>query len=129
MHQNVLRTDEPRIGRRKRNRLRARLPAKVTTIHGKRSTVLLDLSATGARVAATEEMARGQRVMLAWSNFEALGSLVWITGGACGIAFYEPLTAETLIATRDFDSGHRLPGERQPERDRVRDWLAGVRRV
>ena len=120
---------EQPIGRRGRNRLRARLPAKIVTLNGTRNTVLLDLSQTGARIKATAEMARGQQAILTWSGHEAFGRLVWVDRGLCGIAFDETLEPEAIIATRDLDERSRLPSDLELERDRAREWVVGTRRV
>nr|WP_195908562.1 PilZ domain-containing protein [Novosphingobium sp. Gsoil 351] len=129
MNRALASAPDPQIGRRGRNRLRARLAARIVTIHGTRNTVLLDLSASGARIRATEDMAKGQQAMLTWSRYEAIGSLVWVEDGLCGIAFHDALLPEVLIATRDLDAIDRLPGEREPERTEVRAGVAGIRRV
>lgn len=120
---------EQQIGRRGRNRLRARLPAKVVTLNGTRNTVLLDLSATGARIKATAEMVRGQQAILTWSRYEAFGSLIWVDRGQCGIAFDETLHPEVLFATRDLDASSRLPSDLELDRHRAREWVAGTRRI
>jgi PilZ domain len=120
---------EQQIGRRARNRLRARLPAIVITLDGTRNTILLDLSRSGARIKATAKMALGQRAILSWSGFEAFGRLVWVDRGLCGIAFDDPLEPDVLIATRDLDAVDRLPSDLELERNRAREWVAGTRRI
>ena len=120
---------EQRIGRRGRNRLRARLPARIVTLNGTRNTVLLDLSQTGARIKATAEMAQGQQAILSWSGYEAFGTLVWVDRGLCGIAFDETLGPEALFATRDLDAASRLPSDRDLDRAHVGEWVAGTRRI
>ena len=120
---------EPQVGRRGRNRLRSRLVAKVITLYGTRNTVLLDLSCSGARIKATPDMAKGQQAILIWSGFEALGSLVWVEHGLCGITFDEVLAQSVLISTRDLDGSSRLPSDAELDRDRAREWVAGTRRI
>ena len=120
---------EQQIGRRGRNRLRSRLPAKVVTLDGTRNTILLDLSCSGARIKATPDMAKGQQAILTWSGFVAFGSAVWVNHGLCGIAFDEALEPEILIATRDLDASSRLPSDLELDRNRAREWVAGTRRI
>ncbi|HVR91163.1 MAG TPA: PilZ domain-containing protein [Novosphingobium sp.] len=119
----------PAIGRRGRNRLRARLPAKIVTLDGTRNTVLLDVSLTGARIKATENLAQGQQAILAWAEFEAFGRVVWLAHGMCGMAFEEPLEPAALIATRDRDEREHLPSDRDMARCDAREWVDGSRRV
>ena len=73
MGRNDLLEPEQQIGRRGRNRLRARLSAKIVTLEGTRNTVLLDLSQTGARFRASDGMVSGQQAVLSWAGFEAFG--------------------------------------------------------
>ena len=120
---------EQQIGRRGRNRLRARLPAKIVTLNGTRNTVLLDLSLTGARFRASDGMVSGQQAVLSWAGFEAFGILVWVEGGLCGIAFAEPLGPDVLFETRDHDTHDRLPSDHELERRRAREWVKGSRRI
>ena len=122
-------TTEQQIGRRGRNRLRARLPAKVVTFDGTRNTVLLDLSQTGARFRASEAMLSGQQALLSWAGFEAFGILVWVEDGLCGIVFDEPLAPSVLIETRDRDACDRLPSDHELERLRASEWVMGTRRI
>lgn len=122
-------TLEQQIGRRGRNRLRARLPAKVVTFDGTRNTVLLDLSQTGARFRASRAMLSGQQALLSWAGFEAFGILVWVEDGLCGIVFDEPLAPSVLIETRDRDACDRLPSDHELERLRASEWVMGTRRI
>ena len=129
MEQAFVPAAEQRIGRRSRNRLRARLPAKIVTLNGTSTTVLLDLSQTGARFRASDGMVSGQQAVLSWARFEAFGILVWVEGGLCGIAFEEPLGPDVLFETRDHDTHDRLPSDRELERRRAREWVKGSRRI
>lgn len=128
MEQAAIATEQI-IGRRGGNRLRARLAAKVITLDGTRSTILLDLSLTGARLKANAEMAPGQQAILAWSGHEAFGVLVWVDRGLCGMVFDKPLKPCVLIATRDLDAASRLPSDHELVRKRASEWVAGTRRI
>lgn len=120
---------ERQIGRRGRNRLRARLPAKIVTLDGTRGTVLLDLSTTGARIKAIAGMAQGQQAILTWCGYEAFGSLVWVDRGLCGLAFDDPIDPDVIFATRDLDASGRLPSDAEMELNRAREWVEGTRRI
>lgn len=117
------------IGRRGRNRLRARLAAKIVTLEGTRNTILLDLSLTGARFKASAGMVSGQQAVVSWAGFEAFGVLVWVENAMCGIAFDEPLTPDVLIATRNRDARDHLPSDSELERWRLREWVDGTRQI
>ena len=117
------------VGRRKRSRLRARLAAKLVTLDGSRNTVLLDLSLTGARIKAAPNLCPGREGVLSWSCHEAFGTIVWVAHGLCGMEFDEPLDPAVLLATRDLDATSRLPSDRDLERNLLREWVDGERRV
>src|SRR5215207_2014447 len=104
MGRTELQRAEQPIGRRGRNRLRARLAAKIVLRDDTCKTILLDLSQTGARLRAGPGMAPGLQGVLIWAGFEAFGRLVWVERGMCGMAFEQPLPQQVLIATRDLDA-------------------------
>ena len=119
--------DENTIGRRGRNRLRARLAAKVITTKETSDSILFDLSESGARIRATPNMIVGDDLVLTWARFEAFGAIVWLAGGMAGIAFDRLIDPHVLHGTRERDEGERLPIELELNRDRAQD--AGIRRV
>ena len=129
MGRSDLLATEQQIGRRGRNRLRARLSAKIVTLEGTCNTVLLDLSQTGARFRAGKGMVAGQQAVLGWAGYEAFGILVWVENGFCGIAFDEPLEPDVVFATRDRDTYERLPSDHELERRQAREWVDGSRRI
>lgn len=118
-----------RIGRRANSRLRARIPAKLVTLDGTRGTVLVDLSAGGARIKAHDGLRPGQQVVLRWAGFEAYGAVQWVARGLCGLAFDEPIDQRVLIGTRAFDERERLPSEDELVRLQAWEWVVGQRRV
>lgn len=117
------------VGKRRRNRLRARLSARIVTLDGTRSTVLLDLSLTGARIKARAELSAGQQAVLSWARFEAFGTLVWVENGMAGIVFDKPLEPVVLFATRDADDRESLPSDGELDRGCAREWVDGSRRL
>jgi PilZ domain len=124
--------DNPTAGRRTHSRLRVRLPARLTTLDGTTSAILVDLSFGGARLITSALLVPGQEAVLAWHGFEAFGMIGWVHDRMCGMHFDEFLAAKVLIATRDLDDINHLPGDRELIRDSMRgvarDWVSGVRR-
>lgn len=116
-------------GRRAESRLRVRLPARLITHHGEWAVVLVDLSQNGASVQCAHlDTHRGEAV-LQWCGFEAFGAIRWCRSGYGGLAFFDPIPARWLIATRDHDDAERLPGERELARRVAHEWATGQRRV
>lgn len=126
-------------GRRGSGRLRVRLPVRLVTRTGTHHAVLADLSLKGAQVVASVPLPQGCEVVLEWDRFDAFGEVVW-SGGAgaglqrgegarCGIAFFDPIDAATLVATRVLDDGARLPREGELVRQVARRWVEGSTRL
>ena len=117
---------KPAAFRRAQSRLRTRLQARIVTLYSTRTTVLLDLSLTGARVKASAEMRVDDEIVLSWARYEAFGKIVWLRDGMCGIVFDRPISAQNLVVTRDCDL---LPSDREIERIHAREWVEGMRRI
>ena len=92
-------------GRRRHSRLRARLPARLTTLTDTYQGMLFDLSFCGARIAIAGQVRPGSEAVLNWASFEAFATVAWCEDGYCGLEFEEPIPGNILIATRDlFDA-------------------------
>lgn len=116
-------------GRRGQSRLRARLSAKLFLHEGTYTTILHDLSLTGAKIGAKPGMTPGKQAIIQWSRFESFGSLVWVADDLCGISFDEPLAPAVLMHTREFDFVEHLPDDNELVRRRASEWVAGSRRI
>lgn len=122
-------TSEPsQRGRRRRSRLRVRLPARLVTRTETRSAVLEDLSLHGARVATSSQLKPGCEAVLEWGGFEAFGEIVWCAGGRCGLSFFDIITPQMLLATRDLDDAAHLPQDKELARQNARQWVEGKTR-
>ncbi|MBC2670820.1 hypothetical protein H7F53_16830 [Novosphingobium piscinae] len=79
------------------------LPAIVTTAEGTHQAVLLDLSLRGARFQGGSGHQLGQRAILQWHTYEALGTICWFEDAICGLAFDAALSIRDLLDTRNLD--------------------------
>ena len=116
-------------GRRARSRLRVQLGVKLTTLTSTQNAMLVDISLNGARIALTRPIEEGLDVVLEWGPFEAFGKVLWRHEDTCGVRFYDPISPEALIATRDIDDNRLLPGDRELTREAAADWAQGTRRL
>jgi hypothetical protein len=117
------------IGKRSESRLRVRLPARLVGLDFSLPAILCDLSQRGARIELAGKPLRPCDVVLTWLEFEGFGRIKWSHSGETGIGFYDPVPANWLIATRDFDeAGHRKDLH---ERDRrhAMAWVRGQTRI
>jgi hypothetical protein len=101
-----------KAGRRRAARLRLAIDARLVTTWGEYPVRLDNLSETGAHVSRPKKDRFGPCV-LQWLGYEALGEMVWMRGGYCGIRFDKPLPDEWVTATRakpaQLPEGWKLP--------------------
>ncbi len=118
--------NEANIGRRGEARLRVRLDARVITLDGTGRAVLADVSTNGARiVGATCGLRPGQEAVLQWGDREAFGVVVWSGYEQLGLRFHEPLDGRSVLATREMDERHRLPGDHELTRRSAQAFVQG----
>lgn len=109
-------------GRRRYGRLRLRIQAKVITVLGTFSGLVVDLSLTGARVRLTNGAPRSGDALLQWDSHEAFGRIVWTEGADCGIRFDEPLAENVLLDMREATP---TPDEMAQVRDAAARFVNG----
>ena len=117
------------IGRRGDARLRVDLPAQLTTLDGHPRAILCDISQSGAHVHCNPPLEKGEELVLEWLGYEAFGKVVWVCGRDAGISFYDRISPETLLATRDRFDRHDLPDERIAIREAARAWCQGRKAI
>lgn len=79
---------------RRHGRHRVMLSARLYSVHGESSAVLLDLSRSGAMLSATPPLPRGCKLLLVRQGLEADATVIWTEGNRFGIAFDQMLTEE-----------------------------------
>ena len=122
MTERPVRVAQPEYHRREQPRLRVGIPVRVQTLYSTGEGQLLDLSATGARI-AIEDAPRFGEVVLQWLTIEAFGEIMWSGGGTVGIRFLDPLSAAELVETR-----HKAPSilrSFDPAVEAARAWVQG----
>lgn len=116
-------------GRRAQSRLRTFLPARLTTLDGRQSVVLSDLSPTGARLTLSKDIRLNQEGVLEWDRHEAFGTIVWFKGRECGLHFDETLPMRILVATRELHDATGLRSLRELDREMARAWVIDQARL
>lgn len=91
--------------------------------------ILADLSVGGARILKDNPPKVGTEALLRWHQFEAFGEVVWSEGVHCGIAFFDTIPEEAVLATRELDDTARLPQDKELLREAVRHWAEGKIRL
>lgn len=122
--------------RRKQSRLTTTLPARITTLCGCQSAVLLDLSLTGARLRMphncelSETLKSGDAAEIAWESYNGFGTVAWLSptpeGIETGLRFDAIIQPHVLIATRDIqDAFAQKGGFRSIVTEQARQWVVG----
>lgn len=110
--------------RRGSARARLGLPARLVTFSGTNPCVVLDLSSTGARIAAEVRLRVGMMVVVEGIPVELFGTVRWVETGTFGVSFDTPLPHANVVAMRHH-------ADLEPERERralledVRRWVQG----
>lgn len=113
-------------GRRADQRVAAPLLAQLTTVSKTFESVLLDLSATGARVQGKDLPAVNEDLWFSANSVRTVATVKWRREGECGVQFCEPLLQEQVIGIRrEVANGARLAPEM---RAALEDWVLGVAR-
>lgn len=116
--------EEGLTGRRATARVRLALPARIETIRGMQSVTLVNLSQTGAQVAAEEVPAAGSELVLMCGAIDVFATVKWSRDGRCGLRFDEPVGREELLSLRqEADAAARAPDAAQWRA--AREWAAG----
>ena len=113
-------------GRRRATREQRPLVAMFTTRTRSHSALLVDLSATGARLRGSDLPGRDEDLILHVEGLAAYGIVKWSRLGFCGIAFDDPLSpGEIKTLERAVNLARGLPPELKAAMD---DWSLGLAR-
>lgn len=113
-------------GRRQAHRSLADLPALVTTVARAQPVVLMNVSATGARLRGGDLPDTGGDLMLKIDRTEVFGTVQWKREDLCGVAFDQPLRDPQVEQLRSEASRARLTKLSPEERLAMQDWAVGL---
>lgn len=112
-------------GQRGHARVRIGVPARLVTMNGTSSCVLIDVSQSGARVCAAEPPRVGATVIVERISPELFGTVEWQRGDKFGVRFDTMLTLDDVVQLRQL-------GDLEPQRARTdlyahaRRWVTGT---
>ena len=115
---------QPELHRRGHARLRLGIEAELMTLDGRKQVMLMDLSQSGARLLLQEHYRLDQAVLY-WMDFEAFGEVVWQSGRELGLAFEEPISEATVLATRQWQPREEALRSKAASRQFARNWVSG----
>jgi hypothetical protein len=113
-------------GRRNESRAAAPLMVLVSTLSRTLEAVLVDISATGARITGAELPPVGEELWFSVLRLKTVAVVRWRNGTECGLQFYEPLPqAEVTEVRRAVAKGGGLDPAVRAALD---DWVLGLAR-
>lgn len=113
-------------GQRTRPRSKVSLPGNLVTPAKSQSVVLVDVSATGAKISGSNLPAVGDFVRLSIGNSVAFGAVAWREGEECGLAFDHRLTDAEVSEFRQVAAEAQRLGL-SPDMVRAKaDWNNGL---
>ena len=96
---------ERQIGRRAHGRLRVYLPAQMTSIYGCQHVQLQNLSQGGLKLRWNAPVRTGSAVVIAWTDYELFGNVIWADDRCGGVSLELPLPEALVVAMRARESG------------------------
>lgn len=115
-------------GRRSAARAPVLLRAAMHTVRHSRGTTLLDVSRTGAQMQMPVPLGVGQDLLLKVPPTEVFGTIVWVDGDMCGIAFENPLDDEEWKALCAKGKLILIHGLSMDEQLGAEDWKTNLAR-
>lgn len=113
-------------GRRRAQREAAPAIAVFTTVTKSHPAVLVDISATGARLRTADLPQFGEELMVNVESVRAFGAVAWVRGDQFGIAFDDPLEPMDVHQLRcRLSRSAGLAPEMSAAMD---DWTTGLAR-
>lgn len=112
-------------GQRDFARARLNLSARIVTFNGTSGCTLIDMSRTGAKIAAADCPRIGSMVIIEGLPLELFGTVRWVRSSMFGFEFDGQVTQENVIAMRQYADGEAARQE-QAQLTYARNWVQGV---
>ena len=113
-------------GRRTASREAAPLLVMLTTIAKSYQTLLVDISATGARVKGDDLPPVGAELCVVVEQVKTFATVVWRREAECGVQFYEPLLQNEVVSVRR--QAAKKAGLHPVLAATMDDWVLGLAR-
>ena len=98
----------------------------IATLTQTLEAVLVDLSATGARISGAHLPAVGEELFFSVLRLKTMGSVRWREGIECGIEFFDPLPQADVVEVRRTVA--RGAGLDPAVKAALDDWVLGFAR-
>ena len=115
-------------GRRNRQRMPMQVAASITAIENYGTAVLVDVSATGAKLSGTDLPRQGQDVWIRVGNVDVLATVMWSRDDQCGVTFDVPLNPNELLHLGGESKKARITSINLAQKLAAEDWESGLAR-
>lgn len=112
-------------GGRNCNRLRLDVTAALVLTHETRTCLLINISASGARVRLQQPLALGSTAFFTFHELRIFCTVVWSKGVECGLRFDRPIEREDMQGFL-WITQNRAKYEQICQQSRAADWSAGI---
>jgi PilZ domain len=115
-------------GRRSAIREPMLLSAAILTLNRSFSAIIVDVSATGARLGGCREVSQGDDLWIKVGVIDALATVVWAEEGQCGVTFDAALSDADLDHLRKEAKNTLVTRLTPQERLAAQGWIAALTR-
>lgn len=112
-------------GKRCFSRARLNLPGRLVTFNGTSDCTLIDLSRSGAKLAAGDCPRVGSLVVVEGLPIELFGTVKWSVSGLFGFELEAPLPLDRVVALRYYADDEAVR-QKQAQLTYARNWVQGA---
>lgn len=115
----------PAQGHRQFNRLQLGVAATLVLTHESRPCLIDDISCTGARLRIQQVLVEQQALVLSFHELKLFSTVMWLSGGECGLRFDQPLDLEDKQGML-WIKENRAMYDRICQTGHASDWAEGL---
>ena len=112
-------------GKRFAQRARTGLQARLETLDSRRTVLLENISATGARIRLAEPPRPGSDVVIQCGKVDVMARVIWASRDACGIHFDQAASHDDILELKATSDRVAESGLTHAELIAAEDWRAG----
>lgn len=112
-------------GKRSAPRARIGLQATLETLDSRRSVLLENLSATGARIQLADPPRPGSDVIIQCGKIDVMARVIWASRDTCGIHFDDPAKLDDILQLKAESERIARSGYTHAQIRAAEDWQHG----
>ena len=112
-------------GKRSSPRARIGLQATLETLESRRSVLLENISATGARIQLADPPRPGSDVIIQCGQIDVMARVTWASRDTCGIHFDDPAKLDDILQLKAESERIARSGYTHAQVRAAEDWQSG----